>query len=118
VLGIERGMRMTVSLELFRRRLKVELDTLREEVVKHYGQVQPALVNDLHSINYSDWPDFLEKHFLLNHEPKLHRLVQLEAALAQFEIGQYGYCADCEEPIELELLDADPAAQRCKCCSH
>ena len=109
---------MTVSLELFRRRLKVELDTLREAVVEHYGQVQPALVNDLHSINYSDWPDFLEKHFLLNHEPKLNRLVQLEAALAQFEIGQYGYCADCEEPIELERLDADPAAQRCKRCSH
>lgn len=109
---------MTVSLELFRRRLKVELDTLREAVVEHYGQVQPALVNDLHSINYSDWPDFLEKHFLLNHEPKLNRLVQLEAALAQFEIGQYGYCADCEEPIELEQLDADPAAQRCKRCSH
>ena len=93
---------MTVSLELFRRRLKVELDTLREAVVEHYGQVQPALVNDLHSINYSDWPDFLEKHFLLNHEPKLNRLEQLEAALAQFEIGQFGYCADCEEPIELE----------------
>jgi len=109
---------MTVSLELFRRRLKVELDTLREAVVEHYGQVQPALVNDLHSINYSDWPDFLEKHFLLNHEPKLNRLVQLEAALAQFEIGQYGYCADCEEPIELERLDADPAAQRFKRCSH
>lgn len=109
---------MTVSLELFRRRLKVELDTLREAVVEHYGQVQPALVNDLHSINYSDWPDFLEKHFLLNHEPKLNRLVQLEAALAQFEIGQYGYCANCEEPIELERLDADPAAQRCKRCSH
>jgi RNA polymerase-binding transcription factor DksA len=109
---------MPVSLELFRRRLKVELDTLREAVVEHYGQVQPALVNDLHSINYSDWPDFLEKHFLLNHEPKLNRLVQLEAALAQFEIGQYGYCADCEEPIELEQLDADPAAQRCKRCSH
>ena len=111
-------MRMTVSLELFKRRLEVELEALRKEVIEHYGQVQPAIINDLHAINYSDWPDFLEQHFLLNHEPKLSRLIQLEAAIAQFEIGQYGYCADCEEAIELELLDNDPATQRCKACSH
>ena len=109
---------MTVSLELFKCRLQVELDALRREVDDYYGQTHPAIVNDLHSIKYSDWPDFLEQHFLLNHEPKLSRLVQLEAAIAQFDIGQSGYCADCEAPIELELLNADPATQRCKACSH
>ena len=109
---------MTVSLELLKRRLQVELDALRREVMEHYGKMQPALVNDLHAINYSEWPDYLEQHFLLHHEPKLNRLVQLEAAIAQFEIGQYGFCADCEEPIELERLMEDPAVQRCSKCEH
>lgn len=109
---------MTVSLELFRHRLKVELDSLRQEVLNHYGAAQPALVNDLNTINYSEWPDFLEQHFMLEHEPKLTRLVQLEAALAQFDIGQYGFCADCEEKIDLDILNKDPAAQRCSNCSR
>ncbi len=45
------------------------------------------------------------------------RLEKLEAALCQIDIGQYGYCCDCEEKIDDARLLADPASQRCRRCA-
>ncbi|AXV65599.1 MULTISPECIES: TraR/DksA family transcriptional regulator [Pseudoalteromonas] len=47
----------------------------------------------------------------------ISRLEKLEAALCQIDIGQYGYCCDCEEKIDNERLIADPASQRCRHCA-
>jgi RNA polymerase-binding transcription factor DksA len=45
-------------------------------------------------------------------------MTKLEAAVSQIEIGQYGYCCDCEEEISKEQLELDPATQRCKKCAQ
>jgi RNA polymerase-binding transcription factor DksA len=42
---------------------------------------------------------------------------KLEAAISQIDIGQYGYCCDCEEKISEQRLERDPAAQRCDKCA-
>ncbi|GLS83882.1 TraR/DksA C4-type zinc finger protein [Paraferrimonas haliotis] len=47
---------------------------------------------------------------------QIKRVVDLEAAWFQYQQGVFTLCADCEEPIEDELLMANPTAQRCAHC--
>jgi len=40
----------------------------------------------------------------------------VEAALHRLDIGRYGDCADCGEPIGLQRLLVLPAAEHCVAC--
>jgi DnaK suppressor protein len=40
----------------------------------------------------------------------------VEAALHRLDAGTYGDCAVCAEPISLQRLLVQPAAQRCAAC--
>lgn len=42
------------------------------------------------------------------------RLVSVKKALDKIEGGTYGYCEVSNEPIEIDRLDANPAAETCK----
>ena len=44
------------------------------------------------------------------------RLLQVRAALARIAVGEFGDCADCEEPIGFRRLRARPEARRCTTC--
>jgi RNA polymerase-binding transcription factor DksA len=44
------------------------------------------------------------------------RLNQVNAALERIEVGKYGVCADCHEPIENDRLVLQPMATRCTRC--
>ena len=46
----------------------------------------------------------------------LDEMAQVEAALQRLDTGSYGDCADCGEPIPLQRLRVQPAAQRCAPC--
>ena len=46
------------------------------------------------------------------------RLVLVRAALARFEVDEYGDCIDCEEPIAFGRLRARPEARRCTACQE
>ncbi|QSX38543.1 TraR/DksA C4-type zinc finger protein [Shewanella sedimentimangrovi] len=54
----------------------------------------------------------------LSETPLFERLLRLDAAWCQLDLGLYGLCADCEEPIEADLLLADPSEQRCATCAE
>jgi RNA polymerase-binding protein DksA len=43
-------------------------------------------------------------------------LAQVQAALRRLDAGVYGDCVDCGEPIALERLRVQPAAERCAAC--
>jgi DnaK suppressor protein len=45
-------------------------------------------------------------------------LRQVEAALHRLDIGAYGDCQDCAEPVGLERLRVQPAAERCAPCQR
>jgi RNA polymerase-binding transcription factor DksA len=46
-------------------------------------------------------------------------LAEVDAALERVEIGTYGVCEGCGEPIPPARLEARPAARRCvTCASH
>ena len=46
----------------------------------------------------------------------IDELAQVEAALQRLDAGVYGNCTDCGEPIPLQRLRVQPAAQRCAHC--
>lgn len=46
------------------------------------------------------------------------QLTRIEAALVRIEEGEYGYCAMCEEEINLKRLEADPANPFCVNCAE
>ena len=46
----------------------------------------------------------------------LDEMVQVEAALQRLDSATYGDCADCGDPISLQRLQVQPAAQRCAEC--
>ena len=46
------------------------------------------------------------------------RAIALEAALSRFESEDFGYCADCGEPIAIARLRVDPATRLCIACAH
>jgi len=44
------------------------------------------------------------------------RLLQVKAALAAFDVDEYGDCKQCEEPIGYDRLKARPEAPLCLVC--
>jgi DnaK suppressor protein len=45
-------------------------------------------------------------------------LGRIEAALGRCDDGSYGFCTDCDEPIDPRRLNLDPAATRCIRCAE
>ncbi|WBA10731.1 TraR/DksA family transcriptional regulator [Salinivibrio kushneri] len=46
------------------------------------------------------------------------RLLQVRAAIKRIEDEDYGFCLDCDEPINPKRLEIDPCAQRCVTCEE
>lgn len=44
-------------------------------------------------------------------------LARIEIALSRMAEGEYGWCAECGEPIALRRLEIDPAAALCIDCA-
>ena len=44
-------------------------------------------------------------------------LQRIESALERIEVGEYGYCVACEEPIAANRLEADPGVLLCLDCA-
>ncbi|MCA1788380.1 MAG: TraR/DksA family transcriptional regulator [Thioalkalivibrio sp.] len=45
-------------------------------------------------------------------------LGRIEAALRRCDDGSYGFCTDCDEPIDPRRLSLDPTATRCIRCAE
>lgn len=48
----------------------------------------------------------------------LNKLRLLERAIEQIDSGNYGYCEECEEPINFKRLEAIPGCTLCICCAE
>ncbi|KAF7770182.1 hypothetical protein PCIT_a3166 [Pseudoalteromonas citrea] len=101
-------------------KLKNELECVRNKFLselkqsKHPYTGELALLLEKNSPN--EWLDLIANKLSSEQFPRYRRLMQLEAALCQIEIGQFGYCCDCEAPLSQEELQQDAAAQRCHRC--
>ncbi|CCQ12337.1 putative DksA-type zinc finger protein [Pseudoalteromonas luteoviolacea B = ATCC 29581] len=105
---------------IFKRKLELELDSLRNaflsELKRSNNVFMASLVDRLEAASPTEWLDLAADSISPEHLPRYHRLVELEAALCQIDIGQFGFCCDCEQEIDLDSLQHDPATQRCISC--
>ncbi len=103
-----------------RERLQQELFLVRQDILQ-YLQRAPAnefrtLIAALEDRALSHWPEMLRSCLTPELDAKNRRLEQIQAALSQMDMGLYGLCCDCDARIERELLNQDPARQRCQRC--
>lgn len=92
----------------------IELE-LRQKIGAH-PELQAKLM-DQHNYSLCELIEIMTQAHLCDHS-LFFKLMQLDAARCQLEIGLYGVCSDCEENIEAELLAADPLEQRCLSCNN
>ena len=77
------------------------------------------LNNNANTIDNTDLNDLIvmaKSSFIPNLFDMAIRLEKVDAAVCSFKLGMYGLCADCEEEIEYNDLEQDPAQARCKSC--
>jgi len=75
-----------------------------------------ATLMDQHNYSLCELIQIMTEVHLCDH-PLFFKLMRLDAARCQLEIGLYGVCSDCESQIEAEQLARDPLEQRCIDCS-
>jgi len=101
-------------------RLNSELALKRQSLLAALAQsnnlAHHSLLLTLETSSPEHWLELAEKQLGSEYSELILRLEKLEAAICQIEIGQYGYCCDCEEKIDAQRLLADPANQRCRNC--
>lgn len=102
--------KLSAELAQVRQRL---LDMLTNSDQGYHQQ----LLSQLSETPPADWLELTSNKLGPEYQILISRLEKLEAALCQINIGQYGYCCDCEEKIDDERLLADPASQRCRSCA-
>ena len=72
----------------------------------------PSDEGDLSQHHHEEWI-FLNRNTI---DMKLLR--EIADALHRLDIGQYGVCPECEEPISVKRLDAVPWARYCVTCQE
>lgn len=110
------------ELSELRAHLDAELEALQEELASH-GRATPesgdwqgttgGLTGE--EADPNDAADQMEE--LATNVPLVEELEkrykEVAAALQTMEKGTYGVCEECEEPIPLKRLQANPAARTC-----
>ena len=109
---------MKSKFETYRKILERKADELRRSMsAQNAAQVitrqeHPHDEGDLSQQSHEEWI-FLNRNML---DMKLLREVQ--DALRRIDLGTYGTCQGCEEPISVKRLDAVPWAKFCVSCQE
>ncbi|MFY8272654.1 TraR/DksA C4-type zinc finger protein [Pseudoalteromonas sp. SSDWG2] len=111
--------------------MSTETLDFEEQVALQLAQVREELLNRLRYSNVvhdnklfallnehpeSDWVAHLRDYSGPNYKELVDKLERLEATQCQFDLGLFGFCSDCEEPIEDTRLEHDVTVQRCQHC--
>ncbi|PJG58657.1 TraR/DksA family transcriptional regulator [Aeromonas cavernicola] len=107
---------------------QTKLAVWRDNLLTDWAHVKETLVNQLHACHQDRWAkqialcehdqllDLISQWDLPTVTQAMARLKRIDAALCQMDLGLYGLCADCEEPLSDAQLAQDPTAQRCPHC--
>ena len=104
------------QLQLLNTELQQVRQALQARLSNSNNLIHHALLVTLRNHNPEQWLELTQKQLGTEYRDIILRLEQLEAAICQIDIGQYGYCCDCEEKIDSQRLIAEPTIQRCSNC--
>jgi DnaK suppressor protein len=104
----------------FNKRLKQQFDALREEIrqelLKSDNEQYIDIAGKVHDNGEESVADLLADWNIMIVDRQLKELREIENALNRISMGSYGICDECGNEIELERLNAQPAAIRCISC--
>ena len=107
---------------------QAQLAEWRERLQANWAHVREELIGQLKACQRDDWAEkvaqcerdqlveLTSRLDLPKVEQSLAHLKRLDAALCQMDLGLYGLCSDCEEPLAIAQLEQDPTLQRCPRC--
>lgn len=104
---------------------QTHLPALRQSLLERLRELQAELAvrepQPLDSTDVGDLTDTAtQREIEALHQAEEQRdadeLGAVRAALERMNAGRYGDCADCGEPIPLQRLLVQPAAERCTTC--
>lgn len=108
------------QLQEFRQRLESRYRELRELISRELLQSDKEhfaeLAGQVHDLEEASVADLLVDLNLATVDLHLGELRDVEDALRRIQEGRYGECIDCQGPIGLERLQANPTARRCIEC--
>jgi len=108
---------MTDDFSLLRHRLESERDSLLEELKATNSIVADRRDRDSYGEYGELATEIAEVGTGLILENRVRdQLVEIEDALHKFELGTYGLCEICGQPIEPARLEAFPQAKLCLSC--
>jgi RNA polymerase-binding transcription factor DksA len=90
--------------------LEADADALRR-ALQSWGEIRTG---DREPITLAGQKEF----GLILFDRGLRRLRNITAALRRIEVGSFGDCVDCRQPIPGARLAAIPWASRCVCCQE
>lgn len=103
-------------------RLEKMMATIRTDIIASLQKSpDPKIemaIEELQNMPRADFVDYICSLNSSNLGAFQTQLRRIDAALCQYEIGLFGICSDCEEPIEKTRLDIDPCVQRCSTCEE
>jgi DnaK suppressor protein len=107
------------ELEDLRANLEAERDSLDEELAEHGRKVgkdwQGTSESGGEEADPTDAADNIEELAinvpLVEELEKRHK--EIDSALEKMDKGTYGHCDVCKEPIDIDRLEANPAAATC-----
>lgn len=108
--------------EKIRKRLLDRLDELRADIQRElrkcddetYGQIAEQVADPAER----SVADLLVDINVAEIDRDVGEFREIEAGLLRLAGGGYGFCVDCEEPVEKNRLDLNPAAARCHKCQQ
>ena len=114
---------MAIDLDYFKTKLEQEKKSLEVDLSR-IARVNPGdpadwemkPTGDTELAFHDEVPELLaEEGERAATEAELEQpLREINLALERLAVGAYGQCAVCDQPIELERLEANPAARTCK----
>ncbi|WP_026959979.1 MULTISPECIES: TraR/DksA C4-type zinc finger protein [Aliagarivorans] len=109
-----------MNIANYQQRLDQQLVELKNQIIPVLVASLPRLAQQneqaLYAMETTELIELASQQPVLAIYRLLGDLKRVDAALCQIELGLFGMCCDCEEPIEESLLEADPCEQRCKAC--
>lgn len=95
-----------------------ELADLSAHQESHASDAAPVAL-DQQSVGRLSRVDAMQRQSMAaaSAERRKARIAALHAARARIEAGEFGYCANCDEPIAPGRLKADPTVPLCVACA-
>ena len=111
---LSNGQIKTLKARLLER--QIELKTLDEEGASWRDTVEL----DQQSVGRLSRMDAMQQQEMARAEARRRTsdLTRIDQALKRFEEDEYGWCAECGEPIAYRRLEIDPAAALCISCAR